>query len=175
MTFPAADLGDVQEEHYFFPGTLPQLLRLLEGDNCPWSKPPNQEEEAEPPISGPGKTCVKFFGRNAKLTHSPYVNLEAPHFPLTRCQVLWRHRISLRRSRARRGYVFVSTPSWYLPLSARLFRRLGRLHEIRETSLATGASLGPRGRFQSGKAQPKTRSKPGNPPKKQKQKYGADK
>ncbi|CAJ1403158.1 unnamed protein product [Effrenium voratum] len=35
-------------------------------------------------------------------------------------------------------YVFVSTPSWYLPLSARLFRRLGRLHEIRETSLATG-------------------------------------
>eukprot|EP00439_Symbiodinium_sp_Y106_P041556 s4488_g5.t1 len=32
-------------------------------------------------------------------------------------------------------YVFVSTPSWYLPLSARI-GGLGRLHEIRERSLA---------------------------------------
>jgi len=32
-------------------------------------------------------------------------------------------------------YVFVSTPSWYLPLSARI-GGLGRLHEIREESLA---------------------------------------
>lgn len=32
-------------------------------------------------------------------------------------------------------YVFVSTPSWYLPLSARI-AGLGRLHEIREASLA---------------------------------------
>ena len=34
-----------------------------------------------------------------------------------------------------KGYVFVSTPSWYLPLSARI-GGLGRLHEIRERSLA---------------------------------------